>query len=124
MGAAWLRTKSEFHSVVNYKKYNFQQDVVTSHTEKRVQEWFQGKMADKSLNKKMWPRSPDLNPAEFCLKRVVYDPMPKTLEDLMENIKRVINKIPESVLKNVFENFEKRCHFLVTAEGGHIEKIF
>ena len=56
--------------------------------------------------------SPDLNPADFYLwgyfKTVVYNPMPKTLEDLIANIKREINKIPESVLKNVFENFEKK----------------
>ena len=64
----------------------------------------------------------DLNPADFYLwgylKTVVYNPLPKTLEDLMANIKREINKIPESVLKNVFENFEKRCHLV---EGGHFE---
>ena len=47
--------------------------------------------------------------------------MPKTLEDLIANTKREINKIPESVLKNVFENFEKRCNLVVSAEGGHIE---
>ena len=41
----------------------------------------------------------------------------------MANIKRERNKILESVLKNVFENFEKRCHLVATAEGGHIESI-
>ena len=68
-------------------------------------------MADK-LNKKMWPpRSPDLNPPDFYLcgylKTVVYYPMPKTIEDLVANIKREINKIPESVLKYVFDNLKK-----------------
>ena len=33
----------------NYKKYYFQQDDASSHTAKRVEEWFQGKMADKIL---------------------------------------------------------------------------
>ena len=65
----------------------------------------------------MWPpRSPDLNSPEFYLwgylKTLVYNPVPKKFEDLMANIKREIYKIPESVLKNVFDNFEK---------GGHIE---
>ena len=58
------------------------------------------------------------------LKTVVYNPMPKTLKDLMAKIKIEINKIPESVLKNVSENFEKWCHLVVTVEGEHFEKIF
>ena len=32
----------------------------------------------------------------------------------MAIIKRKINKIPENVLKIVFENFEKRCHMTYT----------
>ena len=92
----------------NYKKYYFHQDSATSHTAKRVQEWFQGKMADKFLNKKSCPpRSPDLNPADFVLwsylKTAAYNSMPKRLKDLIANIKRDINKIPESF----FEKFEK-----------------
>ena len=39
----------------------------------------------------------------------------------MAKIKREIYKIQESVLKNVFENFEKRCNLEVSAEGGHIK---
>ena len=83
---------------------------------KRVQEWFQGKMGEKFLNKKIWPpRSPDLNPADFnlwgYLKTVVYNPMPKTLVDLMENIKREINKIPESFLKMIFKILETLLDF-------------
>ena len=59
---------SKLLRTANYKKYYFQQDGATSHTAKLVQEWFQDKMADKFLNKKMWPpRSPDLNPADFYL---------------------------------------------------------
>ena len=55
--------------------------------------------------------SPGLNPADFYLwgylKTVVYNPLPKTLEDLIANIQRELNEIPESVLKNVLENFKK-----------------
>ena len=96
-------------------------------TAKRVQEWFESKMADKFLNKKiLLPRSPDLNSADsylwvVYLKAVVYNPTPKTLEDLMANIKREINKFPKSVLKIIYVNFEKWCHLVVTAEGEHIE---
>ena len=68
--------------------------------------------------------SPDLKPADFYLwgylKTVVYNPMPKTLKNLIAKNKREINKTPENVLKNV-ENFEKRCHLVVTAESGNFE---
>ena len=32
-------------------------------------------------------------------------------------------KIPYA-LKTVFENFEKRCNLVVSAEGGHIEEKY
>ena len=64
----------------------------------------------------------DLNPTDFYLwgylKTVVYNPMPKTLEDLMANIKREI----ESVKKG-FWKFGKRCHLEVTTEGIIMDKI-
>ena len=47
--------------------------------------------------------------------------MPKSLDDLMASTKREINKIPESVIKNIYENFEKNGHLVVIAQGGHIE---
>ena len=73
------------HTAIN-EKYYFQQAVSTYHT---------ATGQDKFLNKKMWPpRLPNLNPADFylcsCLKTVIYNPFPKTLEDLMANIKREI----------------------------------
>ncbi len=74
----------------------------------------------------MWPpRSPDLNPCDFYLwghlKSVVYNPLPKTLDDLKENIRREIKKIPKDVLNSVFLNLEKRCKSILEKNGGHIE---
>jgi hypothetical protein len=74
----------------------------------------------------MWPaRSPDLNPCDFYLwghlKAVVYNPLPKTLEDLKANITREIKKIPKNVLNSVFLNLENRCKKIISAQGGHIE---
>ena len=48
-------------------------------------------------------------------------PMPKRLEDLMAYIKRESNKIPESVIKYIYEILKKRCNLVVTSEDGHIE---
>ena len=74
----------------------------------------------------MAPRSPDLNPCDYFLwgylKGRVYNPLPKTLNDLKVNIKREIKNINGQMLKKVFVNFEKRCKLIISAEGGHIEE--
>jgi len=42
----------------------------------------------------------------------VYNPLPKTLDDLKVNLEREIKKINKDMLKSTFSNFEKRCHLL------------
>ena len=78
------------------------------------------------MTKKQWPpRSPDLNPCDYFLwgylKSKVYKPLPKTLDDLKENITREIQKINTSVLESTFLNFTKRCHLLIEKNGGYID---
>jgi hypothetical protein len=79
------------------------------------------------VDKKKWPpRSPDLNPCDFYLwgylKSVVYNPLPKTLDELKANIEREIKKISKETLKKVFLDLEKRCQKIILVGGGHIEK--
>ncbi len=79
------------------------------------------------MDKKKWPpRSPDLNPCDFYLwgylKSVVYNPLPKTLDELKANIEREIKKISKETLKKVFLDLEKRCQKIILVGGGHIEK--
>ena len=110
----------------NYKKYYFQQDGATPHTAIAVQTWLSGKFGKQFINKDSWPpRSPDLNPCDFYLwgylKARVYNPLPKTLEDLKANITREIENISKKTLESTFLNFKKRCELLITAQGGHIE---
>lgn len=110
----------------DYKKYFFQQDGATPHTATAVQTWLGRRFQEKFINKNLWPpRSPDLNPCDFFLwgylKERVYNPIPKTLDDLKANLEREIKKISQETLKNVFLNFQKRCELLKTAAGGHIE---
>ena len=54
-------------------------------------------------------------------KSKVYNPMPKTLEDLKANIQREVKNISLTTLNSFFLNFEKRCHLPIYANGGHIE---
>ena len=41
---------------------------------------------------------------------------------LKVNFEKEIKNINEQMLKIVFVNFEKRCKFIISAEGGHIEE--
>ena len=52
---------------------------------------------------------------------MVYNPLPKTLEDLKVNLEREIKKISKTILKSTFLNFQNRCELVISAEGGHIE---
>ena len=114
-----LRTK-------HHEKYYFQQDGAAAHTSNIVQAWGTSKFGRKFLNKQMWPpRSPDLNPCDYFLwgylKSVVYNPLPKTIEDLKVNLEREIKNIDEKILKKLFFNLSKRCNLVIYAEGGHFE---
>ena len=85
-----------------YKNYYFQQDGATPHTANIVQQWLTSKFSDKFMDKLKWPpRSPDLNPCDFYLwgylKSVVYNPLPKTLDDLKTNLEREIKKINKEI---------------------------
>jgi hypothetical protein len=111
----------------DYKKYYFQQDGASSHTAKKVQNYLRSKFGDKFMDKNRWPpRSPDLNPCDFYLwgylKARVYNPLPKTLDELKSNIRREIEKITKDDLKRVFLNFEKRVVLVIESKGGHIEE--
>ena len=110
----------------DYGKSYFQQDGATPHTADVVQTYLTERFGTRFLHKKMWPpRSPDLNPCDFFLwgylKQRVYNPLPKTLDDLKSNIVREVEAIPESMLRSTFLNFRKRCELLISAGGGHIE---
>ena len=79
------------------------------------------------MYKLSWPpRSLDLNPCDFYLwgylKSVVYSPLPKTLEDLKENITREIRKISKDTLNSSFLNLEKRCSLILSAGGEHVKE--
>ena len=109
-----------------YQKHFFLQDGATPHTANTVQTWLKEKFLTKFIDKSPWPpRSPDLNPCDFFLwgylKGRVYNPLPKTLEDLKVNLEREIKNISKDILKSTFLEFEKRCHLLIAAKGGHIE---
>jgi hypothetical protein len=81
-----------------------------------VQTWLRSQFGNFFIDKESWPpRSPDFNPCDFYLwghlKALVYNPLPKTMDDLKANISREIRKIPTESLKNVFFELEKGANY-------------
>ena len=52
---------------------------------------------------------------------MVYNPLPKTLDDFKGNIRREIKKISKIILESTILNLEKMCNLILKADGGHIE---
>ena len=92
----YLKMLKSFYSpklqrTTDYRKYYFQQNGTAPYTANMVLECLGDHLSTKFIDKKKWPpRSPDLNPCDFYLwgylKSVVYNPLPKTLDELKENI--------------------------------------
>ena len=76
-------------------------------------------------NKKWPPRLPDLNPCDFFWGYLnnskVYNPQPKTLEDLKQNIRNKIETLKRPLLESTFNNMKKRLKLVIAANGGHIK---
>ena len=52
---------------------------------------------------------------------MVYNPLPKSIEELKANLEKEIKKINKDILKSTFLNFKKRCLLIIEENGGHIE---
>ena len=77
-----------------------------------------------------WPSySPDLNPAAFFLwgflkERVYLDPVPKTIEQLKNNIRREAKKLKIDMVKRAaIDNMIPRVQNLLCRKGAWFEKL-
>ena len=52
---------------------------------------------------------------------MIYNHLPKTLDDFKANIEREIQKISKNILKSTILTFQKRRELIFSAENGHIE---
>lgn len=121
-----LRRHGEQH------KITFMQDGAPPHYAVKVREWLQETLDGRVIGRAFedfWPAySPDLNPCDFFLwgylKSVVYrDPVPKTREDLKNNIRREIRKINSETLGRVYENVLVRLQRVLGRKGAWIEHL-
>ena len=49
--------------------------------------------------------------------------MPRTIDELKQNIEREIEQIKKNTLLKTFENFKNHCTLIISAEGGRIENL-
>jgi len=76
-----------------------------------------------------WPSySPDPNPDDFFLwgflkERVYLDPVPKTIEQLKNNIRREAKKLKIDMVKRAIDNMIPRVQNLLCKKGGLVRKI-
>ena len=76
-----------------------------------------------------WPSySPDLNPAYFFLwgylkERVYLDPVPKTIEQLKNNIRREAKKLKIDMVKRAIDNMIPRVQNLLCRKEAWFEKL-
>ena len=52
---------------------------------------------------------------------MIYDYLPKTLDDLNANIEREIEKSSKNILKSTILTFQKKRELIFSAENGHIK---
>ena len=77
-----------------------------------------------------WPtNSPDLNPADFFLwgylkERVYLEPVPKTIKQLKDNIRRKAKKLKIDMVKRAIYHMLPRGSKPSMQEGGLVRKIF
>ena len=51
------------------------------------------------------------------------DPRPQTLEQLKENIRRIIRDIPQETFPAVMENMAVRMHSVIGKRGGYVDHM-
>ena len=109
----------------------FQQDGATCHTATETIDLLKQKFGESIFSRNgpvNWPpRSCDLTPLDYFLwgyvKSLVYANKPKTLNDLRNNIERVIREIRADLCQKVMENWVQRIHSCKRSRGGHLNGI-
>lgn len=109
----------------------FQQDGATCHTGNEtidlLREKFPGRVISRRGDIDWPPRSCDLTPLDYFLwgyvKGKVYADDPQTIDQLKDNIRRVIGDIEPQLCDNVMENFTKRMVACQKSRGGHLPDI-
>ena len=114
----------------NLSDYIFMQNRASTHYATRVRAYLNRKKPNSWIGRGgpvHWPaRSPDLAPCDFFLwgylKSRIYATPVLSMEDLKARITTEVQRIPRSMLENVWENVEFRLDLFTSVSGGHIEQ--
>lgn len=109
----------------------FQQDGATCHTARETLDLLRVHFAGKIISKNgdvNWPaRSCDLTPLDFFLwgyvKSKAYRNNPQTIQDLKDEIRRIIREITPEMCSDVIKNFAKRVESCQRSRGSHLLDI-
>jgi len=117
--------------LVSIRKVWFQQDGATSHTARAsmevLRQKFPGRLISRFGDVPWPPRSPDLSLCDFFLwghlKSKVYQYKPQTLDELKDEITRVVGEVPGQMLTDAMDSFRERLHSCIAAQGRHMTDI-
>ncbi|GFT89277.1 transposable element Tc3 transposase [Trichonephila clavipes] len=109
----------------------FQQYGATCHTARSTIDLLKDTFGDRLISRfgsVNWPpRSCDLTPLDYFLwgyvKSLVYADKPQTLENLEDNIRRVIADIRPQMLEKVIENWTSRLDYIRASRGSPMPEI-
>ncbi|GFY06717.1 transposable element Tc3 transposase [Trichonephila clavipes] len=109
----------------------FQQDGATCHTARATIDLLKDTFGDRLISRfgpVNWPPSScDLAPLDYFLwgyvKSLVYEDKPQTLDQLEDNIHRVIADIRPQMLEKVIENWTSRLVYIRASRGSHMPEI-
>ena len=109
----------------------FQQDGAPPHFAHQVRHFlddhFPGAWIGRGGPVEWSPRSPDLNPLDFCiwghLKRIVYSEQIRDLVHLRTRILDACQSIQREMLIKVESNLKKRLNVCFSESGGHFEHL-
>ena len=109
----------------------FQQDGSTCHTARATINLLKETFGERIISRfgpVNWPpRLCDLTPLDYFLwgyvKSLVYANKPLTINDLEDNIRRVIIDTRPQMLEKVIANWTSRLDYIRASRGGHMPKI-
>ncbi|GFS63185.1 putative DD41D transposase [Trichonephila clavipes] len=109
----------------------FQQDGATCHTARATIDLLKDTFGDRLISRfgpvNRPPRSCDLTPLDYFLwgyvKSLVYADKPQTLENLEDNIRRVIADIRPQMLEKVIESWTSRLYYIRASRGSPMPEI-
>lgn len=109
----------------------FQQDGATCHAAREtialLRERFQDRVISRNSDHQWPPRSCDLTPCDFhlwgYLKSLVYANKPRNINDLKEEIRRVVGEMELETCRAVIRNFVDRVEACQRSRGGHMHDI-